>query len=168
MSSRIEVPPLVPVHFESVPEDAVVMVDHMRVCRTPCTHHMHAGSHKVSMQKKWYLRDGKEMTLNKDDRVKFVLEEKPHRVDALVVKSQSFKLYDQAIRGFQETFKGSINVITLGLFTLVINALMLMLTVWFSDSLRLEGGIFASFFTAFIAAIIISIISTILSLFLPD
>ena len=58
--------------------------------------------------------------------------------------------------------------LTLGLFTLVINTLMLMLTVWLSGSLQLAGGIFQSFLTAFVGAIIISIISTILSWFMPD
>ena len=51
---------------------------------------------------------------------------------------------------------------------MVSNTLMLMLTVWLSDSLRLEGGIFQSFVTAFVGAIIISIVSTVLSWFLPD
>lgn len=86
----------------------------------------------------------------------------------LIVVAIVFGLVNALVRPIVRLLTLPINVITLGLFTLVINALMLMLTVWFSGSLSLEGGMFASFFTAFIAAIIISIISTILSLFLPD
>lgn len=58
-------------------------------------------------------------------------------------------------------------ILTLGLFFLVVNALMLMLTSWittFTDyGLRVEG-----FWTAVLAALIISIISLILTLILPD
>ena len=61
-----------------------------------------------------------------------------------------------------------LTLVTLGLFTLVINTLMLMLTVWISDNLELTGGAFESTVTAFVAAIIISIISLVLSWFVPD
>jgi putative membrane protein len=55
-------------------------------------------------------------------------------------------------------------VFTLGLFTFVVNALMLMLTSWFA------GGIFKvyGFGAAFWGSIVISIISTVLSVFLID
>ena len=54
-------------------------------------------------------------------------------------------------------------LITLGLFTLVVNALMLMLTSWFSGSMQIDG-----FGAAFWGAIIISLVSWILSSFLSD
>ncbi|HIZ35734.1 MAG TPA: phage holin family protein [Candidatus Ruania gallistercoris] len=58
-------------------------------------------------------------------------------------------------------------ILTLGLFFLVVNALMLLLTSWittFTDyGLRVEG-----FWTAVLAALIISIISLILTVILPD
>ena len=56
-----------------------------------------------------------------------------------------------------------INVVTLGLFTLVINALMLWLTSWLSSALTVDG-----FITALLGAIIISIVTTILNWILPD
>ena len=86
----------------------------------------------------------------------------------LIVVAIIFGLVNALIRPIVKLLTLPINVLTLGLFTLVINAFMLMLVVWFSGALSLEGGVFASFFTAFIAAIIISIISTILSWILPD
>ena len=57
--------------------------------------------------------------------------------------------------------------ITLGLFTLVINALMLILTSWLSAGLTIEGGIATGFLTALAGSIMISIVSTALSWFLP-
>jgi putative membrane protein len=57
-------------------------------------------------------------------------------------------------------------IITLGLFTLVVNALMLMLTGWLSEhsqyGLRVD-----SFGTAVIGALIISVVSIVLSLVIP-
>jgi putative membrane protein len=60
-----------------------------------------------------------------------------------------------------------INVVTLGLFTLVINALMLMLTSWLTHVLTLDGFLFG-FFPALLGSIIISIVSTVINWFVPD
>lgn len=55
-------------------------------------------------------------------------------------------------------------IFTLGLFTFVVNALMLMLTGWVAgDIFRVSG-----FMPAFWGSIVISIISTVLSVFLID
>jgi putative membrane protein len=86
----------------------------------------------------------------------------------LIIVGIVFGLVNAVIRPLVKLLTLPINILTLGLFTLVINTLMLMLTVWLSESLSLEGGIFQSFFTAFVGAIIISIVSTILSWFMPD
>jgi putative membrane protein len=58
-------------------------------------------------------------------------------------------------------------VLTLGIFLLVINALMLMLTSALSSSLGL-GFHVAGFVPALIGSIVISIVSTVLSMLLPD
>jgi len=86
----------------------------------------------------------------------------------LIIIGIVFGLINALIRPLVKLLTLPINIATLGLFTLVINTLMLMLTVWLSDSLQFAGGIFENFLTAFIGAIIISIVSTILSWFMPD
>lgn len=86
----------------------------------------------------------------------------------LIVVAVIFGLVNALIRPIVKLLTLPINVVTLGLFTLVINALMLVITVWFAGALTLEGGLFDRILTAFIAAIIISVISTVLSWFLPD
>ena len=86
----------------------------------------------------------------------------------LIIVGLIFGLVNAFIRPIVKLLTLPINLVTLGLFTLVINTLMLMLTVWISDSLSLTGGLFENFLIAFVAAIIISVISTILSWFLPD
>ena len=67
-------------------------------------------------------------------------------------------LVNMVIRPIMLIITLPINVITLGLFTLLINGLMLWIT-----SLWVSGFIIDSFFAALIGAIVLSIISTILS-----
>ena len=67
-----------------------------------------------------------------------------------IVKAISFPLY----------------IVTLGLFTLVVNALMLMLTGWLSE--RTDYGLrIDDFGTAVLGALIISIVSFLLSVVIP-
>jgi len=87
---------------------------------------------------------------------------------SLLIAAVIFGVVNAFIRPLVKLLTLPINVITLGLFTLVINTLMLLLTVWLSGAFSMTGGILSNLLTAFIAAIIISIISTILSWFLPD
>ncbi|MEU2155500.1 phage holin family protein [Streptomyces sp. NPDC019396] len=58
-------------------------------------------------------------------------------------------------------------VLTLGLFTLVINALMLLLTSWLADKLDL-GFHVEGFWTAVLGGLIISIVSWALNVVLPE
>jgi putative membrane protein len=58
-------------------------------------------------------------------------------------------------------------IITLGLFTFVLNGVMLLLTSAVSDALEL-GFHVRDFKTAFIGALVVSIVSFALSIFVPD
>jgi putative membrane protein len=75
-----------------------------------------------------------------------------------------FGLVNGLVRPLVKLLTLPINIMTLGLFTLVINTAMLGLTSWFSgDFLNFTGSsILENTFTAFIAAIIISLISVLL------
>ena len=86
----------------------------------------------------------------------------------LLVVAVIFGLINAFIRPIVKLFSLPITVVTLGLFTLVINALMLWITVWLAPALSLDGNLMQNAVTVFIGALIISIISTILSWFLPD
>jgi len=106
--------PLVTVQFDSDPKGAQVLVDNVPACRTPCYDRFPEGPHQVSMQAKWYLRNWEEVILKEGARIEFALKKKEHQVDALVIKSKQFALYDKAIDGFRKEFKGTVNVMTLG------------------------------------------------------
>jgi putative membrane protein len=87
----------------------------------------------------------------------------------LLVAAVIFGLVNALIRPVVRFFSLPITCVTLGLFTLVINAAMLGLTAWLAGGyLDFTGNMLQNTVTAFIAAIIISVISAVLSWLLPD
>ena len=59
-------------------------------------------------------------------------------------------------------------LLTLGLFTLVINALMLQLAAWLSNNVFGTGFVVDGFWAAFWGAIVMTIVSWLLSIFVRD
>lgn len=74
-----------------------------------------------------------------------------------------FGLVNALIRPFILLLSLPFVILTLGLFTLVINALMLMLTAWLMAPLTVSG-----FGAAFLGSVLISILSMLFSIVLPD
>ena len=58
-------------------------------------------------------------------------------------------------------------ILTLGLFTLILNALMLQLTAWIGGRLGVDFRV-ESFVAAFLGALVVSVVSILLSWILPD
>ena len=84
------------------------------------------------------------------------------RVIAFLVIGLIFGLINAIIKPLVKVLSLPIYILTLGLFTLVINALMLMLTAWISDHTS-WGLHIDDFGTAVVAALIISVLSFLLS-----
>mgnify|MGYP001114261107 CR=1 FL=1 len=86
---------------------------------------------------------------------------------AVAIMAVIFGLVNALIRPLVKLLTCLINVITLGLFTLVINALMLWLSSWIAGQLgigfRVDG-----FLAAFLGALLISIVSFVLNLLLRE
>ena len=78
-----------------------------------------------------------------------------------------FGLVNAVIRPIVRLFTLPLTIITLGLFTFVINALMLLLTAWLSDLLNLQFEV-AGFIPALLGALVISIVSFLMNVVLPD
>jgi putative membrane protein len=78
-----------------------------------------------------------------------------------------FGLVNALIRPIVRLFTLPLTIITLGLFTFVINALMLLLTAWLSDLLDLQFEV-AGFIPALLGALVISIVSFLMNVVLPD
>ncbi|MCZ7573340.1 MAG: phage holin family protein [Ardenticatenaceae bacterium] len=85
----------------------------------------------------------------------------------LLIVALVFGLVNALIRPVVSILSCPLTIITLGLFTLVINAVMLWLTSVFSRALGL-GFIVEGPVAALVGAIIISIVSFVLSIFLRD
>ena len=88
----------------------------------------------------------------------------PQDVGQLVIVALVFGVVNALIRPVVNLFTCLLNLLTLGLFTFIINALMLMLTSWLTGD-RLEFG---NFGWAIVGGILVSIVSTILSWFFAD
>lgn len=78
-----------------------------------------------------------------------------------------FGLVNAFVRPFLKLLSCPIIFLTLGLFTLVINALMLMLAAWVGRQLGIDFAV-NGFWAAFLGALIVSIVSTVLSWLIPD
>lgn len=90
-------------------------------------------------------------------------------IGGLLIVATVFGLVNAFIRPIVSVFSLPITCLTLGLFTLVINALMLLLTDALTGSfLDITGDTEQKLLTAIIAAIIISIVSGILSWFVKE
>ncbi len=85
-------------------------------------------------------------------------------VTGLLIVALIFGLINALIKPIIGFFTCPVYVLTLGLFTFIVNALMLMLTGYLSDG-RLQVE---SFWVALLGGIVISLVSTLLSLFLSD
>lgn len=86
---------------------------------------------------------------------------------AVAVMAVIFGLVNALIRPLVKLLTCLINVLTLGLFTLVINALMLWLSSWIAGQLGV-GFRVETFLAAFLGALLISVVSFFLNIFFRE
>ncbi|OGO37418.1 MAG: hypothetical protein A2W35_16155 [Chloroflexi bacterium RBG_16_57_11] len=90
-------------------------------------------------------------------------------IGGILIVAIIFGLVNALIRPFVRLLALPITILTLGLFTLVINMLMLLITAGIAgDLLSIQGGLLERLWYAFLGSIIISIVSTVLSWILSD
>ncbi|MCI3931746.1 phage holin family protein [Streptomyces sp. AN091965] len=85
----------------------------------------------------------------------------------LLVVALLFGLVNFLVKPVVQVLTFPLFVLTLGLITLVVNALMLLLTSWLSDKLDVSFHV-EGFWTAVFGGLIISIVSWALNVALPD
>ena len=78
-----------------------------------------------------------------------------------------FGLVNAFIRPLVKLLTLPIIFLTLGLFALVVNGMMLMLTAWLSNKLAMNFQV-SGCWTATLGALVVSIVSALLSMFLAD
>ena len=89
------------------------------------------------------------------------------KVLTLIVVALIFGIVNTVLKPIVKVVGCLFYVVTLGLFALVVNALLLLLTSWVAGQLSLPFHI-TGFWPAFWGAIIISVVSWLLNLFLGD
>ena len=85
----------------------------------------------------------------------------------ILIVGMIFGLVNTVIRPLVKLFTIPLLILTLGLFTFIINAMMLSLTSWLSESLQL-GFRVEGFKPAFWGALVISIVSLVLGCLMPQ
>ncbi|WP_399927076.1 phage holin family protein [Streptomyces kanamyceticus] len=89
------------------------------------------------------------------------------KVGTLIVVALLFGLVNFLVKPVVKVLTFPLFILTLGLITLVVNALMLLLTSWLADkfdvSFHVEG-----FWTAVLGGLIISVVSWAMNMVLPD
>jgi putative membrane protein len=99
------------------------------------------------------------ITIQHDDTRSMVL--------TLLVVALIFGVVNAVIRPVIKILSLPLLILTLGLFTFVINALMLLLTSWLSHKFHLDFSV-SGFFSALLGALVISVVSFLISLAVPD
>jgi putative membrane protein len=89
------------------------------------------------------------------------------RVITLLVVAAIFALVNVVVRPIVQLLSLPLYVLTLGLFTFVVNALMLLLTSWIADQFDVPFSV-DGFWSAVLGGLVISFVSWILNLLLPD
>jgi len=85
----------------------------------------------------------------------------------LIVVALLFGLVNFLVKPVVKVLTFPLFILTLGLITLVVNALMLLLTSWMASRLDLSFHV-EGFWTAVVGALIVSIVSWALNVVLPD
>jgi putative membrane protein len=101
------------------------------------------------------------------DKITLTGDSTGKEVATLLLVALVFGLVNAVVKPLVQVLTLPLFIVTLGLFTLVVNALMLLLTSWLADVLDLSFHV-EGFWTAVLGGLIISIVSWALSLVLPD
>src|SRR5512140_371333 len=86
---------------------------------------------------------------------------------SLLLVALVFGVVNALIRPVLSLLSCPLIILTLGLFTLILNAFMLQLTAWIGGKFGIDFHV-QGFVAAFLGAIVVSVVSTVLSWFLPD
>jgi putative membrane protein len=101
------------------------------------------------------------------DKITLTGDSTGKKIGTLIVVALLFGLVNFLVKPILKVLTFPLFILTLGLITLVVNALMLLLTSWLADKLDLSFHV-EGFWTAVLGGLIISIVSWALHVVLPD
>ncbi|MGW3653174.1 phage holin family protein [Streptomyces sp. GQFP] len=101
------------------------------------------------------------------DKITLTGDNTGKKIGTLLVVALLFGLVNFLVKPILQVLTFPLFILTLGLITLVVNALMLLLTSWLADKFDLSFHV-DGFWTAVLGGLIISIVSWALHIVLPD
>ncbi|MFB6848323.1 phage holin family protein [Streptomyces sp. NPDC056373] len=101
------------------------------------------------------------------DKITLTGDSTGKEIATLIIVALLFGLVNFLVKPVVKLLSLPLLILTLGLFTLVVNALMLLLTSWLADKLDLSFHV-DGFWTAVVGGLIISVVSWALHVILPD
>ncbi|MFF9376228.1 phage holin family protein [Streptomyces griseoluteus] len=101
------------------------------------------------------------------DKITLTGDSTGKKVGTLIVVALVFGLVNLLVKPVVKVLTFPLFILTLGLITLIVNALMLLLTSWVCGQLNLSFHV-EGFWTAVLGGLIISLVSWALNLVLPD
>ncbi|AZS86218.1 phage holin family protein [Streptomyces griseoviridis] len=101
------------------------------------------------------------------DKITLTGDSTGKKAGTLIVVALLFGLVNFLVKPIVKVLTFPLFILTLGLITLVVNALMLLLTSWLADKLDLSFHV-DGFWTAVLGGLIISVVSWALNVVLPD
>ncbi|MEU4150572.1 MULTISPECIES: phage holin family protein [unclassified Streptomyces] len=101
------------------------------------------------------------------DKITLTGDNTGKKIGTLIVVALIFGLVNFLVKPIVKVLTFPLFVLTLGLITLIVNALMLLLTSWVCGQLDLSFHV-DGFWTAVLGGLIISVVSWALNLVLPD
>jgi putative membrane protein len=101
------------------------------------------------------------------DKITLTGDSTGKKIGTLVVVALLFGLVNFLVKPLVKVLTFPLFILSLGLITLVVNALMLLLTSWLADKFDLSFHV-EGFWTAVLGGLIISIVSWALHIVLPD
>lgn len=90
------------------------------------------------------------------------------KVTTIVLVALVFGVINAVIKPIVKLFSLPFIILTLGLFTFVVNAFMLQITEWISDAVGLSFSIDEFFWDAILGAVVITFVSWVLNVVLPE
>lgn len=101
------------------------------------------------------------------DKITLTGDSTGKKIGTLILVALIFGIVNFLVKPVVKLFSLPLLILTLGLFTLIVNALMLLLTSWLADKVDLSFHV-DGFWTAVVGGLIISIVSWALNVVLPD
>ncbi|NNN32673.1 phage holin family protein [Streptomyces sp. S3(2020)] len=101
------------------------------------------------------------------DKITLTGDSTGKKIGTLILVALIFGVVNFLVKPVVKLFSLPLLILTLGLFTLIVNALMLLLTSWLADKVDLSFHV-DGFWTAVVGGLIISIVSWALNVVLPD